>query len=105
MWRKSNSYVMHRKLRRVCWCMLNCIALLSVIAVTFSTSRWLGYTLPIATEEPKRRNGEENTVLYEFLSYKKVGEKVENGTELTTVREIQSPFFFVLYIQLIIFSK
>ena len=77
MWRKSNSYVMHRKLRRVCWCMLNCIALLSVIAVTFSTSRWLGYTLPIATEEPKRRNGEENTVLYEFLSYKKVGEKVE----------------------------
>ena len=75
MWRKSNSYVMHRKLRRVCWCMLNCIALLSVIAVTFSTSRWLGYTLPIATEEPKRMIGKENTVLCEFLSYKKEGRK------------------------------
>lgn len=98
MWRKWNSYLMHRKVRRVCWCMLSCIALLSVIAVTFSTSRWLGYTLPIATEEPKKISGKENA-MYNIV---RVSLK---GTELTTVREIQSPFFVVLYIQLIIFSN
>lgn len=68
--------------------------------------------LPLARIYPPYRNrGTEKKEwwgkysLCEFLSYKKVGENVENGTELTTVREIQSPFFFVLYIQLIIFSK
>ena len=98
MWRKSNSYLMHRKVRRVCWCMLNCIALLSVIAVTFSTSRWLGCTLPIATEKPQKINGKENA-MYSIVRVSL------NGTELTTVREIQSLFFFVLYIELIIFSN
>ncbi|XP_067048797.1 alpha-1,6-mannosyl-glycoprotein 4-beta-N-acetylglucosaminyltransferase-like isoform X2 [Acropora muricata] len=65
MWRKSNSYLMHRKVRRVCWCILNCIALLSVIAVTFSTSRWLGCTLPIATEEPQKINGQDPSVCFD----------------------------------------
>ena len=48
--------------------MLKGIGLFSVIVVAFSASRWLGFTLPIATEEPKRLNhdGRENAVLFEF---------------------------------------